>query len=963
MKMNSMRNKNTVFVLLLFLLIPGLDGRLHSRRQEQPGSGEVHRLLAELKSPHPYIREAAAARLGEIKSPAALNSLPGLLNDPEPLVRIAALQALAAIDPKAALEPAKRLLIDPYREVQISALNILEKQGWKPHLVREKVMRDIILRHWEHVAKAGPAAHDLLLEMLSNNDTAILSGVIRCLGRWKNKRFSKPLLKLLRHPRWRVSYAAVNALFMIEGKNAVTYFAPFMEKMNRLAEDQAHDDVCIRVIRLAAEPGMDKEIVIHMLEAALKNKNFQVSWMASRTLRQLGWKAPDKTYEAIFSIKAFKWKEVAAIGKPAVKPLLDCLNQNEEGEILEEAAKALGKIGGSEVVKGLIPLLRDEKHPAWWAAIHSLKRMKTREAFHVLKDTLATGHERIAGYVAMVLPEFNEPEVPALLIEATGHKSWQVRQGAAYGLEKLAHPDAVTALKKLLTDKKEVADAAKNALAAIRTKLQHDPGKNPKTMDDYIRELKNKDAVIRKNAAQSLDQYDSPRVIQPLLSLLEDSDAGVRERAILSLRKYRAPESVTPLIRLLDDKDPNVCVQALWSLQHFKEPRVIRALCRTIKEDTTRAAEYAGNVLIKMKYPLCRDLLIPLLNAADETVCTRAARVLRHFRTPQMTASFIAQLTDDGAPLEKRSRAAKVLGIIPEPNALKPLIHTLEDKELQMRKEAGWSLIGIHQRMMGEYTMPVPANDKKLLIAQLKKLKGKPEVGILVRALKNPSAASQGIHRGAARILGVIGDPAAVSPLIEAQNHPVTSNRDMAVLALGYFKTKESRENLIALLKNKYCGVRTPAAKSLGNVGGKGVVKVLLEVFHDKHFLNLEVAREQNKARGAFTQWNITRDKRDLKDEILKSLGKLKPPGIFPLLRKALSSNDRSRRNAAVIALGHLKDRRAIQPLLLLLDNLYIKDEAYRSLRKITGKNFKDDKEVWRLWYRKEQENDGQWPK
>jgi HEAT repeat protein len=78
------------------------------------------------------------------------------------------------------------------------------------------------------------------------------------------------------------------------------------------------------------------------------------------------------------------------------------------------------------------------------------------------------------------------------------------------------------------------------------------------------------------------------------------------------------------------------------------------------------------------------------------------------------------------------------------------------------------------------------------------------------------------------------------------------------------------------------------------------------------------------------------------------------PAAVEPLI-DCVEESDGLPAAEAVAALGKIKDRRAIGPLIKLLvhPEPRVRDRAYTALMAITGKTFKDHQQ-WETWWKKE---------
>lgn len=85
---------------------------------------------------------------------------------------------------------------------------------------------------------------------------------------------------------------------------------------------------------------------------ALKDKDETVRGKAAISVDKMGWKPSDDTERAYYLAAKRQWDELTKLGKPAVEPLILCL-QGEEVDVLVNAARALGELGDVKAIKQL----------------------------------------------------------------------------------------------------------------------------------------------------------------------------------------------------------------------------------------------------------------------------------------------------------------------------------------------------------------------------------------------------------------------------------------------------------------------------------------------------------------------------------------------------------------------------------------------------------------------------------
>ncbi len=252
----------------------------------------------------------------------------------------------------------------------------------------------------------------------------------------------------------------------------------------------------------------------------------------------------------------------------------------------------------------------------------------------------------------------------------------------------------------------------------------------------------------------------------------------------------------------------------------------------------------------------------------------------------------------------------------------------------------------------------------------------------LIEELMN--SPSEKVRYNAARMLGEMGDMAAVEPLIDVlKNDKNGSVRLYAARALGELGDASATEPLIeSLREDRNVDVRVRAARALGRLGGEEVVLPLVEALSDNNSQVCMTAADAlveigNIAVGPLirslkhdkvnVRCDATRALGELGDatavepliEMLtdewvnvriyavQSLGKLGDANAVPSLIKVLENNDENDlvRAGAAAALGLLKDARALLPLRDLIMKAEelgeIEDTALKAYKMIMAANWK----------------------
>jgi HEAT repeat protein len=183
-------------------------------------------------------------------------------------------------------------------------------------------------------------------------------------------------------------------------------------------------------------------------------------------------------------------------------------------------------------------------------------------------------------------------------------------------------------------------------------------------------------------------------------------------------------------------------------------------------------------------------------------------------------------------------------------------------------------------------------------------MKSARDVRGLIRLLKHRDL---DVQYGAAEALGEIGDSGAVEPLIAAlKNDAYSGVRWKAAEALSKIGAP-AVEALIGALSHDDDDVRWKAAIALGEIGDRRAVEPLIILLCDED--------------------------RFVKSHAALALGAIGEPAVNPLLR-ALREGDGNLRWGAAIALGKIRDPRAIEPLIQALADKYenVRAESASSL-------------------------------
>jgi HEAT repeat protein len=236
----------------------------------------------------------------------------------------------------------------------------------------------------------------------------------------------------------------------------------------------------------------------------------------------------------------------------------------------------------------------------------------------------------------------------------------------------------------------------------------------------------------------------------------------------------------------------------------------------------------------------------------------------------------IAALRDEDWAV--REEAAAALASYRDPRAVLPLIAALRDGDRAVREAAIGALTAI----------------------------GEPSIPALGECLTDSNLT---VQESAASILAAIADARVLPPLLSALTSADWIVRMHAAKALGRIGDPQAVLPMMPLLQDKVKAVRVEAAAGLAQIG-EAAVPSLLEALQHKEWL--------------------------VKLHAIEALGKIKSrASVEPLLSILFNDPDTAVRTDAARSLGEIGDSRAVEFLLMALDDLELRPVAVEALGKI----------------------------
>jgi len=415
----------------------------------------------------------------------------------------------------------------------------------------------------------------------------------------------------------------------------------------------------------------------------------------------------------------------------------------------------------------------------------------------------------------------------------------------------------------------------------------------PDNVTLQIARLKSPNVDLRRNAADALAKFGDPRAIQPLIAALGDSDPQVRADAATGLGSVKSASAVDALIALLNDPDETVRASAVMALGNSHDPRAIAPLVASMSKDSP--APSATSVLAQFG-PAAVDPLLAAARNDDDSVRGNAIEALLLIHDPRTIPAFTAALNDPNTGV--RQLALLGLQTSNAPNFLDALRATLKDPDpaaraMALRASGELPIAESIQVAIAALHDPNPSVRNAAVVYLKPAQTADPQVAqALIALVQDPDAS---VSWGAIQALATSLDPKAIDAMLGfAQGKNPKVDPGQAIGLLGNVQDPRAFELLVATLKSSDTRMAMIAAEQLGDLGNARAVPALA------------VAARSNVPSVA--------------SDAIVSLGRIGAPAVDALIGLL---NQPGLQNVAIGALANTHDKRAVPPLVALIQTPY----------------------------------------
>jgi HEAT repeat protein len=216
---------------------------------------------------------------------------------------------------------------------------------------------------------------------------------------------------------------------------------------------------------------------------------------------------------------------LARLGSPAIPSLSQALHYPEP-EIREYAAEALGRIGGSQVIRVLIDTLEQNEPKLTARATEALCRYG-KPTLEPLLEAMKEGSLDLRIHALAILGRIDLPEALPPLLVAVDDVEFDMRRAAVLALENKQGEVVVSALCKALMDRGSGVRARAAEILCHRAEKQ--------ALPYLLNSLKDENSEVRAYTAEALGYFEAEEVLASLIEALKEPDVYVRSQIVKSL--------------------------------------------------------------------------------------------------------------------------------------------------------------------------------------------------------------------------------------------------------------------------------------------------------------------------------------------------------------------------------------------------------------------------------------------
>lgn len=375
----------------------------------------------------------------------------------------------------------------------------------------------------------------------------------------------------------------------------------------------------VRLAVIQALESIVRGCIVQPLTATLRDNYASVRKAAAQALTRLG-NPDDLDLRAWCAAILRDWDAAAALGEPAVEPLLAVLN-DEGADTRAAAARALGFVGDVRAIEPLTEALNDSNVEVRVAVAVALGSMGDGRAVDPLAARIKNDtRQEVRQAAAQALKAIGDAHAMELLMAMLKHEDPNVRHAAAQTLTKQELPD----------------DVGTRAWYAV-------------TMQDW-------------DMAESLGKS----AVEPLVTTLKRDEDRARTAAARTLGRVGDDRAVDPLFVCLQHCSHDACEAAAEALAQIRTARAIESLVAGLSLPSCTARKAAAQALAKLDDVRAVQLLITRLKGANYPERVEAAQAMWTLGDERAIKPLISLVEDQQEDLRLRLLCYTILEILAE---------------------------------------------------------------------------------------------------------------------------------------------------------------------------------------------------------------------------------------------------------------------------------------------------------
>ncbi|WP_319586258.1 HEAT repeat domain-containing protein [uncultured Desulfobulbus sp.] len=461
---------------------------------------------------------------------------------------------------------------------------------------------------------------------------------------------------------------------------------------------------------------------------------------------------------------------------------------------------------------------------------------------------------------------------------------------------------------------------------------------DPRVLDIIEKAANDDDPVVRSNAVRGYCNVSSgnQKAFELTMHAIYDPDERVRKTAANILRRVGGPESVDVLISALNDPSEKVAVSAASTIGVMRAEEGVEPLIRVLQSQNNSVVSSAIRALGKLCDSRAVDPLLQVLNNSDYFLRSSALEVLNEIDPNRAISSAINSLHD--LHYMVRKSAVDLLGNSGNNDMSDYIAQMLDDEEPSVRQAALNALATLSDNRAFEP------------LVNLLKIEPKFEpvlVGVNPQQYRDEDE-NRFARERAAKFLGILGNPSAIQPLVDALADPSTEIN--AAVALSRIGNDRGIQHLLSMLDPSHKKSYSLIIRTLGDIKDIRAVKPLIKLLDSNEPLGLSHHDVLNVLGSIGSDEAIDKLKsivaegqHDALDAAL-ALAKAGYDVGFDYLRSELESCSKPSWRV-MHKLRYINDQRAID---LMIDALNVNDDTYK-IEAIQGLCGTDDSRVFGL--------------